>query len=223
VDLRPGELTLIMGPSGCGKSTLLSVMSGLLRPTGGQVEFDGVDLYALSAAQRREFRRRNVGFIFQHYDLFPNLTVREQVEMVLLWGEGLPQGEAARRTGEMLGVLNLTRQADEFPDVLSGGERQRVAISRALIKKPGLIFADEPTSALDWDNGRQVMKILVTVAHEESAIVLAVTHDPRLIPFADRILLLEDGALKGDESPVRNPSVVSRSSQQEPSEELVQL
>src|SRR5262245_3800875 len=140
VDLRPGELTLIMGPSGCGKSTLLSVLSGLLHPTSGQVEFDGVDLYALSAAQRREFRLRNVGVILQRYDLFPNLTVLEQVEMVLLWGEGLPQGQAARRTGEMLGVLNLTRNADEFPETLSGGERQRVAISRALIKKPGLIF-----------------------------------------------------------------------------------
>ena len=210
VDLRPGELTLIMGPSGCGKSTLLSVLSGLLRPTGGQVEFDGVDLYALSDAHRREFRRRNVGFIFQHYDLFPNLTVREQVEMVLLWGEGLPRGEAARRTGEMLAVLNLTRQSEEFPDILSGGERQRVAIGRALIKRPGLIFADEPTSALDWDNGQQVMKILVTVAHEESAIVLAVTHDPRLIPFADRILHLDDGALTGDEAPIPNPPVTIR-------------
>jgi putative ABC transport system ATP-binding protein len=221
VDLRPGELTLIMGPSGCGKSTMLSVLSGLLRPTSGQVEFGGVDLYALSAAQRREFRRRNVGFIFQHYDLFPNMTVREQVEMVLLWGEGLPRGEAAQRTGEMLGVLNLTRQAEEFPDILSGGERQRVAIGRALIKKPGLIFADEPTSALDWDNGGQVMKILVTVAHKESAIVLAVTHDPRLIPFADRILRLDDGALTGDEAPMANPPVTIRDPQRVPSESQV--
>jgi putative ABC transport system ATP-binding protein len=210
VDLEPGKLTLIMGPSGCGKSTLLAILSGLLRPTRGQVVFGDDDVYAQSAAARREFRRRHVGFIFQSYDLFPTLTVREQLEMVLLWGEQASAAEAAVRTEQMLGDLNLTRNAEEFPDMLSGGERQRAAIGRALIKKPDLIFADEPTSALDWDNGKQVMEILATVAHEQAATVLAVTHDPRLIPFADRILHLEDGTLKSDEGSVRNQPTVSR-------------
>jgi putative ABC transport system ATP-binding protein len=221
LDLSPGKLTLVMGPSGCGKTTLLAILSGLLGPTGGQVVFDGADLYALSAAQRREFRRRHVGFIFQSYDLFPTLTVREQLEMVLLWGEGLPADEVGRRTWETLGVLDLTRHAEEFPETLSGGERQRVAIGRALIKKPDLIFADEPTSALDWDNGQQVMRILVTVAREEAATVLAVTHDPRLMPFADRVLHLEDGALKGDEALIRNSPMKVRSPQRDADEKPV--
>ena len=136
LNLTPGQLTLVMGPSGCGKTTLMAVLSGLLPPTGGQVLFGGRDLYALSAAGRREFRRQHVGFIFQGYHLFPTLTVREQLEMVLRWGEGLPLDEAARRTQGLLEVLNLTRKADLFPLQLSGGEQQRVAIGRALIKKP---------------------------------------------------------------------------------------
>jgi putative ABC transport system ATP-binding protein len=206
LDLAPGRLTLIMGPSGCGKTTLLSVLSGLLRPTSGQVAFDGVDLYGLSGAARREFRRRHMGYIFQGYNLFPTLTVREQLEMVLLWGDQASAGEAAWRTEELLDVLNMTRNADQFPEVLSGGEKQRTAIGRALIKKPDLIFADEPTSALDWEHGRQMLKVLVMAAHEQGATVLAVTHDPRLIPFADRVLHLEDGSLIGDES---NPEIRS--------------
>jgi putative ABC transport system ATP-binding protein len=221
LDLSPGKLTLIMGPSGCGKTTLLAILSGLLRPTGGQVVFDGWDLYALSAARRREFRRQHVGFIFQSYDLFPTLTVREQLEMVLHWGDGLPTSEAAQRTEKMLEVLNMTRNAEDFPATLSGGERQRAAIGRALIKKPDLIFADEPTSALDWDNGKQVMKILTTVAHEDAATVLAVTHDPRLIPFADRVLHLEDGTLKGDEALIRNSPVKVRGHQRDAGEKPV--
>jgi putative ABC transport system ATP-binding protein len=221
VDLCPGKLTLIMGPSGCGKSTLLAILSGMLRPSSGQVLFGGADVYAMTGAERREFRRRHVGFIFQGYQLFPTLTVREQLELVLRWGEQASTNEAARRAGEMLEVLNLNRNAEQFPEVLSGGEQQRAAIGRALIKRPDLIFADEPTSALDWDNGQQVMKILATVAHEQAAMVLAVTHDPRLIPFADRILHLEDGALKGDEGLIRNPSVMSCNTQRDASETLV--
>ena len=200
LDVMPGQLSLLMGPSGCGKTTLLSVLSGLLPPTGGQVLADGSELYALSEADRREFRRRHVGFIFQHFHLFPTLTVSEQLEMVLQWGDGLPAGEAARRTKELLGVLNLAQKADLLPLQLSGGEQQRVAIARALIKNPDLVFADEPTSALDWEHGKQVMEILTVAAHKRCCTVLAVTHDPRLIPFADRIINMEDGALKAGET-----------------------
>ena len=167
LDLRPGQLTLVIGPSGCGKTTLLAILSGLMPPTSGQVVIGGVELYAQSAAERREFRRQHVGFIFQGFHLFPTLTVREQLEMVLRWGEGVPADEAFRRTQELLHVLNLTRKADLFPQELSGGEQQRVAIGRALIKNPDLFFADEPTSALDWDHGKQVMEILSRAAHEQ--------------------------------------------------------
>lgn len=196
LDLPPGKLTLVMGPSGCGKTTLLAVLSGLLVPTSGQVQFNGRDLYALSAAERREFRLKHVGFIFQGLHLFPTLTVREQLEMVLRWGENLPADETSQRTEQLLAMLDLTHRADLFPLQLSGGEQQRVAIGRALIKKPDLIFADEPTSALDWDHGKQVMAILAQAAHRDSAMVLAVSHDVRVAPFADRIVHLEDGALK---------------------------
>jgi len=212
LDLSPGKLTLIMGPSGCGKTTLLAVLSGLLRPTSGQVLFGGRDVYALSAAERREFRRQHVGFIFQGYHLFPTLTVREQLEMVLRWGEEVPADEAVWRTRELLEVLNLGRKAKLFPQELSGGEQQRVAIGRALIKKPDLFFADEPTSALDWDHGKQVMEILAMAAHKEDATVLVVAHDARVMPFADRILYLDDGILKNAKPPMEvsgEESVVS--------------
>ena len=196
LDLNPGELTLIIGPSGCGKTTLLAVLSGLLPPTSGKVLIGGRDLYALSAAERREFRRRHVGFIFQGFHLFPTLTVREQLEMVLRWGEGASPDEAAGRTSELLSLLGLTRKAALLPGELSGGEQQRVAIGRALIKKPDLFFADEPTSALDWDHGKQVMEILSQAAHQAFCTVLVVAHDPRVLPFADRSLHMEDGAFK---------------------------
>jgi putative ABC transport system ATP-binding protein len=200
VDLMPCQLTLVMGPSGCGKTTLLSVLSGLLPPTSGQVLFAGRDLYALSATQRREFRLRHVGFIFQGANLFPTLTVQEHLEMVLRWGEGVGAAEARRRTGEQLRALDLGGKEDLFPRQLSGGEQQRTAIGRALIKKPGLVFADEPTSALDWDRGKQVMAILRREACEQSGTVLVVSHDPRVMAFADRVLHLEDGVWKGDEA-----------------------
>ena len=221
LDLTPGQLTLAMGPSGCGKTTLLAVLSGLLPPTAGQVLVGGRDLYALSGAERREFRRRHVGFIFQGFHLFPTLTVREQLEMVLRWGEGLPAGEAARRTQELLQVLNLTRKAELLPQELSGGEQQRVAIGRALIKGPDLFFADEPTSALDWDHGKQVMEILSQAAHKRSCTVLVVAHDPRVMPFADRVLHMEDGALKDGEATADNPPASSPHSSPERGEELV--
>jgi putative ABC transport system ATP-binding protein len=206
LDLTPGQLTLVIGPSGCGKTTLLAVLSGLLPPTGGQVLIGGHDLYALTDAERREFRRLHVGFIFQGFHLFPTLTVREQLEMVLRWGEGLPADEAARRTQELLIVLNLKRKGELLPQELSGGEQQRVAIGRALIKKPDLFFADEPTSALDWDHGKQVMGILSSAAHETACTVLVVAHDPRVMPFADRILHMEDGAFKNGDATAESPS-----------------
>jgi putative ABC transport system ATP-binding protein len=221
VELWPGQLTLIMGPSGCGKTTLLAVLSGLLPPTSGQVLTGGRDLYALSGEERREFRRQHVGFIFQGFHLFPTLTVREQLEMVLRWGEGLSANEASRRTEELLPVLNLTRKAELLPQHLSGGEQQRVAIGRALIKNPDLLFADEPTSALDWEHGQQVMEILARAAHEEGHTVLVVAHDPRVMPFADRILHMEDGALTNGEATGAIPAENVLNSQPHRGEELV--
>jgi putative ABC transport system ATP-binding protein len=222
LDLMPGQLTLVMGPSGCGKTTLLAVLSGLLAPTSGQVWIGHRDLYALSAVERREFRRKHVGFIFQGFHLFPNLTVSEQLDIVLRWGEGVSADEASRRIVELLKALNLEGKADLLPLQLSGGEQQRVAIGRALIKKPDLLFADEPTSALDWERGQQVMEILRRAAHEKNRTVLAVTHDPRVMAFADRVLHLEDGALKNDEAAMENLPVRTLASRPDRREERVQ-
>jgi putative ABC transport system ATP-binding protein len=195
LELRQGEIVLLMGPSGSGKSTLLAVLSGLLRPHGGRVLALESDLWGLSERQREQFRRRHCGFIFQGYNLFPALTARQQLEMVLRWGEGTGAREARRRAEAMLGVLGLARKATLRPAQLSGGEKQRVAVGRALVKKPAFCFADEPTSALDWEHGEQVVRLLRAAAAEQGATILIVSHDARIIPHVDRVYHIEDGHL----------------------------
>jgi putative ABC transport system ATP-binding protein len=195
LELKRGELVLLIGPSGSGKTTLLAVLSGLLKPTGGRVVALGQDLWLLSEMEREKFRRRNCGFIFQGYNLFPMLTARRQVELVLRWGEGLSARPARQRASELLELLGLERKGHLYPEQLSGGEKQRVAIGRALVKQPAFCFADEPTSALDWAHGRQVVELLRSASHDHGTTVLVVSHDNRLVPFADRVLHLEDGRL----------------------------
>jgi putative ABC transport system ATP-binding protein len=195
LDVYPGELTLLMGPSGSGKSTLLAVLSGLLHPTAGQVLALGEDLWAMSDKQRERFRLRHVGFIFQGYNLLRALTARQQLELVLGWGEGAGAREARKRADETLGMLGLANKAHLRSDQLSGGEKQRVAVARALIKKATLCFGDEPTGALDWANGEQVIELLRGAAHQGGATVLVAAHDDRIIPNADRVWYLEDGRL----------------------------
>jgi len=195
LDLHRGEFTLLMGPSGSGKSTLLAALSGLLRPDAGQVLCLGKDLWALSDRERQAFRLQHFGFIFQGYNLFPALTARQQLEMVLRWGEGAPRREAQRRTSEILALLGLSKKATLRPAQLSGGEKQRVAIGRALIKEPTFCFADEPTSALDWAHGEQVIELLRTTARDRGTTVLVVAHDARITPHVDRVFHLEDGCL----------------------------
>jgi putative ABC transport system ATP-binding protein len=202
LDLHRGRMALLMGPSGSGKSTLLSVLSGLLRPDAGRVSVLGHDLWALTDRGREQFRLRHFGFIFQGYNLFPALTALQQLEMVLRWGEGVSGRDARKRSEEILDRLGLSRKMHLRPAQLSGGEKQRVAIGRALVKRPAFCFADEPTSALDWTHGEQVIELLRTAAHDYDATILVVAHDSRLIPYADRVLHMEDGAL-AEEEPVR--------------------
>jgi putative ABC transport system ATP-binding protein len=201
LDLYPGQIVLLMGPSGSGKSTLLAVLSGLLRPDSGQVVSLGEDIWAKTDAEREAFRLRHCGFIFQGYNLFPALTARQQLEMVLRWGEGVGVREARRRADEMLAVLGLARKSHLRPGQLSGGEKQRVAIGRSLIKDPAFVFADEPTSALDWAHGEHVVDLLRTAAHERGATILVVSHDSRIVPYADRVFHLEDGCLAEADGP----------------------
>jgi len=199
MELFKGQFALLMGPSGSGKSTLLAVLSGLLHPSRGKVlareDERYVDIWQLTDREREHFRLRHCGYIFQGYNLFPALTARQQLEIVLRWGSGVGAHEARRQSEEMLGVLGLGNKANLLPGHLSGGEKQRVAIGRALVKNPTLVFADEPTSALDWAHGEQVVELLRVAAHERGATILVVSHDARMVPLVDSVFHLEDGKL----------------------------
>jgi len=208
MDLYRGQLVLLMGPSGSGKSTLLAIMSGLLQPDSGQVLVrDGGklrDMWTMTAREREHYRLRHCGFIFQGYNLFPALSARQQLEIVLRWGgDGL--GDVRRRADEMLTLLGLGNKGHLKPSQLSGGEKQRVAIGRALIKNPDFCFADEPTSALDWSSGERVIELLRAAAHERDATILIVSHDHRILPYVDVHFHLEDGRLTEAEIPFAAP------------------
>jgi putative ABC transport system ATP-binding protein len=207
LQLFRNELTLLMGPSGSGKSTLLAMISGLLCPDQGQVIAMNQDLWNRSKVEMERFRLLHCSYIFQGCNLFPALTARQQLELVLRWGEGVSGREARHRALEMLDQLGLAKKAHLRPAQLSGGEKQRVAIARALVKKPDLLFADEPTSALDWENGQHVIQLLHQAAHERGAMVLVVSHDARLMEYADRILHMEDGHMLKEE-PRKRPAAV---------------
>lgn len=196
LELRAGEMSLLTGPSGSGKTTLLAMLSGLLRPDSGQVRALGRDLWQLSDEERERFRLHHCGFIFQGANLMPALNARDHLEMVLRWGGRMPWNEVKRKTTDMLALLGLSRKAKLLPEHLSGGEKQRVAIGRALIKEPNLFFADEPTSALDWEHGRHIVELLRDTAHRGATVVM-VTHDSRILPYADRVYRMEDGRLSG--------------------------
>jgi putative ABC transport system ATP-binding protein len=201
LELHGGEVALLMGPSGSGKSTLLAVLSGLLQADSGEVIALGQSLTQLSESAQRQFRLRHCGFIFQGFNLFPSLTAREQLEMVLRWGGGASPRDAERRVEESLQRLGLGHRGDLTADQLSGGEKQRVAIARALLKNPTFCFADEPTSSLDWSHGEQVIQLLQTAARERGATIFIVAHDARIVPYADRVYYLEDGRLSRKSEP----------------------
>jgi putative ABC transport system ATP-binding protein len=203
LDLARGQFALLMGPSGSGKSTLLALLSGLLRPTSGRVlsrDDDAmIDVWSMSDRERERYRLKYCGYIFQGYNLFPALTARQQLEIVLRWGLGTPAHEARKQSEEVLGMLGLGNKLNLLPAHLSGGEKQRVAIGRALVKNPTLCFCDEPTSALDWHHGEHVVELLRAAARERGATMLVVTHDPRLLPYADTIFHMEDGRITNGE------------------------
>jgi len=206
LELHSGEVLLLMGPSGSGKSTLLAVLSGLLRPDRGAVTILGEDLWQMSEKARERFRLRHFGFVFQGFNLFPSLTAREQLEMVVRWGEGSSRREARRRVAAILELLGLGRRAHVRADQLSGGEKQRVAVGRALLKRPRFCFADEPTGSLDWGHGEQVIELLHSATHARGATLFLVGHDPRLVPCADRVLHLVDGQLSDEPAPMPTES-----------------
>lgn len=192
LDVHHGDIELLMGPSGSGKTTLLSILAGLLTPSMGQVNILGQEITRMSRSKLSKFRRDNIGFIFQGFNLFPALTAGENVQMALKV-KGI-RGKKARTEAEnLLEQVGLADKAKLHPRDLSGGQKQRVAIARALGGHPQLIMADEPTAALDSHSGHAVIELLRKLAKEEGSTVLMVTHDPRILDVADRILYLEDG------------------------------
>jgi putative ABC transport system ATP-binding protein len=198
ISLRGGELTLLMGPSGSGKTTLLSVLGCILSPTQGTVRIGGRTTAGARPGELARIRREHIGFIFQSYHLFPTLMAEENVRMPLeVRGERFPA--ALEKARQALTTVGLAHKFESFPRDLSGGEQQRVAIARAIVSGPSVILADEPTSALDSENGHAIMTVLADIAKDPTRAVFVVTHDPRTMPFADRIVHIEDGQLMGDE------------------------
>ena len=200
LDVLAGELTLVSGPSGCGKSTLLALLSGLLRPDAGEVEALGESLWSLDDQALERFRLHHTGFVFQGFNLFGALSAVEQV-MLPLGALGFTRRQARERALVALDEVGLSARSQLRPAEMSGGEKQRVSIARALAKNPKLLFADEPTSALDAANGQMVIDLLHRLARTHGAAVLCVSHDPRVVAHADRVLYMEDGRLLDDTRP----------------------
>jgi putative ABC transport system ATP-binding protein len=198
ITLRGGELTILMGPSGSGKTTLLSVLGCMLTPTAGTVHVCGHSTEGADTETLARLRRDHVGFVFQSYHLFPTLTAAENVQLALdIRGQ---RGRSARsKTYDALARVGLAHKILSYPTEMSGGEQQRVAIARAIVSDPSAILADEPTAALDGANGQAILAILAAIARDAERSVLVVTHDSRLISFANRIITIEDGCLVGEE------------------------
>jgi putative ABC transport system ATP-binding protein len=191
--VEPGELIVLLGPSGSGKSTLLNILGGLDRPTAGHAWFHDLDLATASDARITKFRRDNVGFVFQFYNLIASLTARENVELVTeVAQDPMPAGEA-------LSLVGLDSRADHFPSQLSGGEQQRVAIARAIAKRPHVLLCDEPTGALDVATGIRVLEALVRVNRELATTTLLITHNADIAQIGDRVVRFADGMIRGIE------------------------
>jgi putative ABC transport system ATP-binding protein len=196
LEVDGGEIVAVMGPSGSGKSTLLHCLAGIVRPDSGTVTFEGRELSTLADAERSALRRSKFGFVFQFGQLVPELTCRENVALPLRL-DGTPRRDAERRADELLELLEVAAVARQRPGRVSGGEGQRVAVARALVTDPRLLFADEPTGALDSLNGERVMELLTAAARERGTAVVLVTHEARVAAYSDREVVVRDGRTRG--------------------------
>jgi putative ABC transport system ATP-binding protein len=192
LEVSAGSLFMLMGPSGCGKTTLISIIAGILSPDAGEIHVLGTSLTALNPLEKTRFRGANIGFVFQSFNLIPTLTCTENVMIPLLLN-GTRNSVAKRAAQEMLARLGLEQKIHAFPMNLSGGQQQRVAIARALVHGPRLIVCDEPTSALDHQTGSEVMELFAQERAKGERTFIIVTHDNRILPFADAIGFLDDG------------------------------
>ncbi len=204
--LFPGEFTLLMGPSGSGKTTLLSILGCILTPTSGSLTLAGECAEAGAAEELASLRRRHLGFIFQSYNLFPTLTALDNVKLGLDV-RGFSASECKQRAEAALHDVGLDHRLRCYPKTLSGGEKQRVAIARAIASTPPILLADEPTSALDTENGHAIMELLAGIAKKHNCAILAVTHDPRTIPYAGRVIEIEDGKIIDQKKNLQFPRI----------------
>ncbi|MEP7008443.1 MAG: ABC transporter ATP-binding protein [Sphingomonas bacterium] len=193
LDIADGEFVAVMGPSGCGKSTLLNLMGMLDSPSGGSYVFNGTEVAGLGENKLAEFRKANIGFIFQSFNLVDELSVRENVELALLYHD-VPAAERKRRTDAVMDRVGIAHRARHRPSQLSGGQQQRVAVARALVAEPKLILADEPTGNLDTNHGEEVMRMFQQLNAEGSTIVM-VTHSPAHADYASRVVNMLDGRI----------------------------
>ena len=209
LDVHSGELLMLMGPSGSGKTTLLSIMGCILSASSGSVRVAGQEVTTMSEKQLPAVRLQHIGFVFQGFNLFPTLTAGENVELMLDL-KGVPTTAAKKRAAELLEQVELGNKYKSFPSDLSGGQKQRVSIARALAGDPEIILADEPTAALDSHTGRSVMQMMADLAHTRGRAVVVVTHDSRVLDFADRIVKIEDGAIAHSDlpNPIPNAGVL---------------
>ncbi|MFA5307230.1 MAG: ABC transporter ATP-binding protein [Candidatus Babeliales bacterium] len=191
---RANEMIMLMGPSGSGKTTLLSIIGGILHQDSGECLILGKSINDLKEAEKTKFRGKNVGFLFQYFNLVPTLTAIENTAIPLILN-GHPRHEAFEKSAALLLKLGLDKQRNYSPKELSGGEQQRIAIARAFIHNPKIILCDEPTSFLDHERGHQIMQLLRDIQKENHCTLIVVTHDQRILEFADRILEIEDGAI----------------------------
>lgn len=191
-----GELLLVMGPSGGGKSTLLNLIGGLDRPDGGTIRVAGRDVTEASNRELDRYRRDHVGFVFQFFNLIPTIDARDNVALALL-ARGTPWRESRRQAEDLLGLLGLGERLGHVPAEMSGGEQQRVAIARAIAGDPDLLLADEPTGDVDAATTASIMETLVGLNRDRGLTIVAVTHDPALVPYAHRVVTLRDGRLEG--------------------------
>jgi putative ABC transport system ATP-binding protein len=191
--VEPGQFVSIMGPSGCGKSTLLHILGLIDSPTDGTYRFLGEDVSRYPESKRQKIRKRNVGFIFQSFNLIDELTVFENVELPLVYGKR-PPGERRKKVEAVLERMDIAHRGDHFPAQLSGGQQQRVAVARAVVNEPNLVLADEPTGNLDSENGSEVMRMLLKL-HDAGTSILMVTHSPENAAYGERTIRMLDGRI----------------------------
>lgn len=195
LEIYKGEITVVIGPSGSGKSTLLHLLAGLDKPSVGKVYINGEDIKEMSEKKLARFRRKNIGFIFQFFNLVPTLTIEENIKLPLLFDK---EKIDEKYIEDLMKILDIENRRKHLPSEISGGQQQRTAIARALANKPAIIFADEPTGNLDKKNSKEVLELLRNSVKQFNQTLVMITHDPEVATYADRVITIEDGTITSD-------------------------